>query len=141
MGQGAAGEVECVPVAIEDHLHDVGIVELRSIGHRVGGRDHGEVGILHQGGGQGIDEGWIDERFVALDVDDVGYLRTAPDCLRDAIGSGGMLRRSHRHLRPELKSCVANALVVGGHQEEVEFLAGAHPFEDVMQKRLPGELV
>ena len=51
--------------------------------------------------GEFVDERGIDERFVALDVDDVGGLRHGAQGLGDAVGAGRVVRRGHHRLAAE----------------------------------------
>lgn len=65
---GGAGEVEGVVFFGEGEFDDVGVVDELGIVEGAGGGDHGEGGILAECLGEGIDEGGVEEGFVALDI-------------------------------------------------------------------------
>ena len=64
----------------QQHLHHIGIVQLLSA-EPIDGRQHlGGRLASDEGGGDGIDQGGLEEGLIALDIDDDGALRCAVPC-------------------------------------------------------------
>jgi len=135
-GKGTAGEIESVSLPIDDDLHDVGVVELGEVRHRIGGRDHGQVGFGYQCGHQGVDQGGVHEGFVALDVDDVGDLGMWQDGFRNAVRASGVVGGGHDNLGAKGDGFFLDADVVSGDQDEIESFTFVRPLKDVPEQAL-----
>ena len=90
--------------------------------------------------GQLVDEGGVDERLVALDIDEVGGGGKLGGGLGNAIGAGGMLGGSHCDVGAEGFGGFFDALVIGGNDDFVELLTLLGALEDVLEKRFAAEL-
>ena len=93
---GAAAEVEGAAGAAEDALYDVRVFEEGGVVERVDGGDHagGWVAVAEEAGDV-VDEGWVDERFVALDIDDVEVVGEGVGGFGDAVGAALVVWGSH----------------------------------------------
>ena len=61
----------------------------------------------------------VQHRLIALNVDhDIGM--ESGGSLRDAVGAGTMLRRSHNRVAAELHYGASNAFIVGGNQNVIQ---------------------
>ena len=93
----AAGKINRVAGQIGDHFHHVRIGDLARILDALLERGHGNVGIVQQRQRRGVDGRRIDQRLVALDVDD--HLRVVGrGDFGHAVGSGEMIGARHLHL-------------------------------------------
>ena len=79
---------------IGDNLHDIRIVDLIRHLDPLLERPHRQFGVAQQREDQRVDSRRIDERFIALDVDDVLGIVGRGD-LGDAIGSGRVIGPRH----------------------------------------------
>ena len=86
-----------------------------------------------------VDEGGVDERFVALDIKDVGGLRDGLDCLGEAVGAGRVIRRGHHGLASESCHCRGDAFVIGGDEDFRKHLRGLATLPYVLDQRFPGD--
>ncbi len=81
---------------------------------------------MNQGQNGGIDGGGIDQRLVALNVDDdvAGF---GGGSFRHAVGAGGVVGARHSHLCAEIPCDLAYAFVISGNQDaaKVSRLGGA----------------
>ena len=134
-GDGGAGEVEGVLVVIEDQFYDVGVCDEGGVIEGATGGDHGEGCILAKGAGEGVDEGGVEKRFVALNVHDMGGCGALGGGFGDAVGAGGMVGAGPDGAGADGGAKVCDAVVVGGDDEFIEFPAEGGAFEDVLEKR------
>lgn len=138
-GDGGAGEVEGVGLVIEDNLDDVRVGDESRVGDGAGGGDHCKVGLVTEGLSELIDEGGIEEGFIALNIDDVGGLGAMGGGFGDAIGAGGVIRLC------EYEGCLyffaegSDAFVISGDDEFIELLALGGAFVDVLEEGLSEE--
>ena len=93
VGDGGAGEVEGGAGLIKEGFDDGGVVHFIPIADGGDGGDHLPLGVL-EGMRELVDEGGIDERFVALDVD-AGVGGNGLDGFGDAVGAGGVVGVGH----------------------------------------------
>jgi hypothetical protein len=135
-GDGGAGEVKGVAESVEDELDDVGVGDERGVIERAAGRDHREGGIVAEFTGEGIDEFGIEERFVALNINDVSWRMALRGGFGNSIGAGGMIGAGANGAGPDGLAEGGDAVVVSGDNELVEFLATRSALEDVLKKRL-----
>lgn len=115
-GDGSAGEVQGVFVKVEDGFHDVGI---HDVGGRFYGRGYGGDGggrIFENGGDGGVDDFGIEERFVALDVDEDLAIDMSGD-FGYAFGAGAVLGAGHAGFAAEGFDGLDDAVVVGGDDD------------------------
>ena len=83
-----------------------------------------------QCGGDGIDDLRIDQRLIALDVDDP--LAIATRCnLGDAIRATRMIRRGHLHVA-KILNCFENPRVIGGNDDPRQAFCPKTPLNDVV---------
>lgn len=74
VGQGRAGKIKATAIGRQQHLHHIGIVQLLSA-EPIDGRQHlGGRLANDEGGGDGIDQGGVEEGLIALHIDDDGVL-------------------------------------------------------------------
>lgn len=135
VGDGRAGEVEGVAEAIDDELNDVGVGDEGGIIEGAAGRDHGERGVGPELAGEGIDERWVEKGFVALDVNDVSGGVALGGGFGDAVGAGGVVGAGADDAGADGVAEPGNAVIVGGDDEFIEFLAEGSTFENVLEKR------
>ena len=96
VGDGAAAEVEGAAGAAEDALYDVRVLEEGGVEEGVDGGDHAGGGVaVAEEACDVVDEGWVDERFVALDIDDVEVVGEGVCGFGDAVGAALVVRGSH----------------------------------------------
>jgi hypothetical protein len=87
---------------------------------------------------RGIDGGWVDERFVTLDVDeDVSFLVRGH--FGDALGAGAVIDAGHARLATEGADGVHNALVVSGYHDVMDGLGLSRALVDSLDHGLAGE--
>jgi len=79
VGQGRAGK-KSHALGRQQHLHHIGIVQLLSAEPIDGRQLLGGRLASDEGGGDGIDQGGVEEGLIALDIDDDGALRCAFRC-------------------------------------------------------------
>lgn len=136
VGDGGAGEVEGVVEAIEGEFDDVGIGNELGIIERTPGGDHGEGLVLAKGAGEGVDEGGFEEGFVALDIDDVSGGLALVGGFGDAVSTGGVIGAGSDGAGSDGVAEVGDAVIVGGDDEFIEFLAEGDAFENVLEEGL-----
>ena len=136
IGDGGAGKVESGVEAVEGEFDDVGIGNEFGVIEWTPGGDHGEGLILAEGAGEGIDEGRFEEGFVALDIDDVGGGLALFGRFGDAVGAGGVIGTGANGTGSDGVAEGGDAVVVGGDDEFIEFLAEGDAFENVLEEGL-----
>lgn len=135
IGKRRAGEVKGVTVEFEDDFYDVGIRHDRIVRiERIGGRDHVQTWISAEGCRELIDEFGVDERFVALDIENVCGLGNALDGLGESVGSGGMIRRGHHRFAAEMGDGFCNAFVIGCDDDFRKFRGEFTAFPNVLDE-------
>src|SRR5262249_29431262 len=83
---GPPGKVESPAGTVENDFNDIGVVVLAGIAKGCGRGGHFVFG---QSAGHYIDDGWIDERFVSLDIYE-GIARMALGNFGDAVRAAGV---------------------------------------------------
>jgi hypothetical protein len=134
-GDGQPGEVDGAALHVEDHLDAVGIEQVVDVFHADAGGGHVDAFVGQQGGHRVRDRLRGDERFVALHVDHHAG-RVAGRHFRDAVGAGPVGGRGHDRQAAEGVDSLADALVIGGHDDVFHQGTGAHPLPDMLQDRL-----
>ena len=77
VGQGRSGKIKPAAIGRQQHLHHIRIVQLLSA-EPIDGRQHlGGRLASDEGGGDGIDQGGVEEGLIALHIDDDGAFRCA----------------------------------------------------------------
>ena len=77
----------------QDDFHHIRIGHGRVGGfERVRGSDHVERWIIYERLCEFVDESGVDERFVALDVEDMGGLRDGLNGFGEPVGAGRVIR-------------------------------------------------
>ncbi|MNQ73469.1 hypothetical protein D3C85_881990 [compost metagenome] len=112
-----AREIQGAAILVQ---HDLDHVRVERIGHivqRMGARGHGDGGAdLRRAGGQ---QGRIDQRFVALQVDDDGIERQLERARHfgDAVRARRMVAARHAHFHAMRGAGGADGFVVGGDDD------------------------
>jgi len=142
IGQGRAGKIQCKTVFRAHDLHDIGIGH-GGVGRieRVGGSRHVRAVWHADCGGEAIDQPGVDERFVALDVDDMRSLWKCGERFGNAVGAGGMVWRGHHGTAAEGVDSVEDALVIGRDYEFLQGGAGLAAIPDVLDERFTSDEV
>jgi hypothetical protein len=120
-GDWGAGKIKAVAFEVENRFHDIGIHDVAGVAD---GRSHGgDLGrrFFEERGHGGIDRNWINERFVALDVDEHVAWFVRRD-FGDALGAGAVIGAGHAGFAAEGADGVDDALVVGGDDDVVDGL-------------------
>src|ERR1700682_2254028 len=86
-----------------------------------------------------VDQARFNERFVALDVDDVGKVFPLFCNLRDPVGAALMKQRSQRHFRAPFKSRMCDTHVVSRDDDRVELGGAAASFPNATQQWFAGD--
>jgi len=129
-----------------DRLDDVGVGDLLGLSQRRRQRRHGNVGVLDQETGEGVDVIRVDFGLVALDVDDDIDVQTGHR-LGDAIGAALVIGAGQDAGGPEALGRSDDAFVVGRNQDALgqPGLAGLlvrvldEVFAGVLGENFPGE--
>jgi hypothetical protein len=110
------GKIQREPAAIENDLGDVGIVQLGGVVNPAVERRHLHRAIGGEGRNQLADRLRIDQRFVALDVDDDVGVERGRD-LGETIGAGFVRRFGQPHAAAEVVHARRDAQIVGGDDD------------------------
>ena len=102
---------------------------------RFGQRAHRRIRIVEHRKNCRVDRGRIDQRLVALNVDDQPRLGMSRGDLRHAIGAREMIGARHRHLRPEAPRFGVDALVVGGDHDARKVPRHGNTLVNMLQHR------
>jgi len=133
-----AGEIEAVAFEIENRFHDVGVHDVPGVADGRG--DGGDLGggLFEERGDGSVDGGWVDERFIALDVDeDVACLMRRD--FGDAFGAGAVVAAGHAGFAAESANGVDDALVVGGDDDVMDGLGLLGSLVNALDHRLAGQ--
>src|SRR5262249_25063430 len=95
-GNGTAAEVQSVSLIVANDFHAVWTAPLFLGVEGASQRRHAGGRVVCQHADEQIECGGVDERFVALEVDDDVIVEPARN-LGDAIGSAGMIATSEHH--------------------------------------------
>lgn len=136
VGQGRAGEIQRVAFHIKDHLHHIRVGDLGGIVDRRGSGDHAHLGLAPQDNGEFVNEGWGDERFIALDIDDGAVIGKRTSGLSDAIRATGVIGRGQDGTRAKGGCGFGDALVIGGDDDVVHFTTILATLPDMLNQRL-----
>ena len=126
-----AGKIKTVVFEVEDCFYDIGIHDVAGVAD--GRSDGGNLGggFFEERGDRSIDRGWIDERFIALDVyEDVAILVRGH--FGDAFGAGAVIATGHAGFATEGSDGVDDALVVGGDYNMMNGLGLPGAFVDAL---------
>ena len=123
IGKRGPRKIKRVVVPVEGELDDVWIGNEIGVFHRARRGDHRNRIIKPHGMRQGIDELWIKERLISLDVDDVAGLGDLSGRFGDAVGSGRMIGSCLESSDADVVTERGNPVVVRGDIDFVEFLA------------------
>jgi len=131
-GNAGAGKIEGVAPIIEDDFDDVGVVA--GFVEDGGGGDHFGGIVFDEDVGEAVDEVRVDERFVALDVEDGGGFGIFFDDFDETVGARRMIGASDDDLSSEGAGDGSDAFVVGGDIEGVEAGGFLGLFPDVLDE-------
>ena len=138
VGNRGAGEVEGAAAAIAHHLDQVGRGRVVVGGERPAQRGHLLGAIGEQRRDQQVEGRRIDQRLVALDVDD-DVAGQIGDELGQAIGAGAVVGAGQAGDAAEAFDGVDDPLVVGGDDHRVDVRPGGAPI-DVLDHRAAGDV-
>lgn len=138
-GDEGAGEIEGVAVAIDDDLDDAGF----GCGFRMRGalheRGHGKRWVVEERLNGFVDHACVDERLVALDVDDDVAVDVL-DGLGEPIRAAGMVGGGHDGAAAGGRDGAGDPVVVGGDEDVIEGIGEPASFEDALDHGFPGDL-
>src|ERR1700730_2649429 len=83
---------------------------------------------------QSVDQSRIDERFIALDVDNKGELACFAGDFGDAIGAAVMTRRGECDFCAPIESRIGDTHIVGSNNYRIQFSCALATFQDMLQK-------
>src|ERR1051326_2842115 len=132
------GKIKSIAALIHHHFHLMRRLGFARIVERMRGGDHLELVIALQFADEPIDQLWIDQRLIALDVHDVGELL---QLLRDfgyPVRSARVVRRSHRDFRAPIERRLGDAEVVGRDDKSIELLRATAALPDMSEQRFAG---
>ncbi len=136
-----AAEIERVAGAVEDDFHDVRIGELSSVADRVAGGRHLCVAMARQRHRNLADQRRLDQRLIALHVDDdsPGPQAPARGNLCNAVGPGFMVLAGDHRCKSVSCDRLGDSRMVGCHHD-VRRAAGPRAFGDVHHHGLAVEV-
>lgn len=140
-GERAAAEIEGPAGVVEDGFDNIGIVLKRRIVKRVDGSDHADRRIGGEAGGEFTDKSRGNQRFVALNVDEVGGGGVVQGGLGESISATGVIPGSEDSFGPKSGSGVHNARVIGGDEHAGKAWAGHATAPRAFNQGLPGNEV
>lgn len=140
-GDGGAGEVEGVLVAVQGEFYDVGVGDEGGVVQRACGGDHGEAVVFPESEGEGVNKCGVKERFIPLDVDDVRGTVAFSSGFGDAVGASGVVTLGDDEGGADVGAEGADTLVISRDDEFIELLAEGSPLEDVLEEGLSEEWV
>ena len=135
IGNDGTGEVQGVSVTGKGHFDNVRVVQILPGADGAGDGGHGEGFVRDQGFRQPVNQGRVNERFVPLNIDDMGGGRERTYRFRQAVTAAGMVRRGHDGPGSKGYGGVKNALVVRGDGDGVQAGTAADAFPYVLDKR------
>ena len=91
VGDGVGREIKCVAVAIEHGFDLVRRLRIGRIREGMDGGDHFDLRVALHFARELIEERGLDQRFVALDVDEVRDAAQLFCDLRDPVGAAGVI--------------------------------------------------
>src|ERR1700680_161582 len=138
-GNGRAREIQGVAVKIEDGLHNIGVHDVGGLGDRHRQSRYGYLRVFLDGGHRGIDRRGLDQRFVALHVDDDFSVAARQRRLGHPFRAGTMIGAGHDRLTAERLHRVPNPLVIGGHNHARNRGRLPHPLPDSLNHGLARE--
>jgi len=137
-GNRSAGKIKAVAFEVENRFDDIGIHNVARMANGCG--DCGDLsGRFFQECGDGdIDRGWIDERFVSLNVDEDVALLVSGD-FGDAFGAGAVVGAGHACFAAETADGVDNPLVIRRYHDAVDGLRLFGAFVNALDHGLAGQ--
>ena len=134
-----AREIQREPVAIDDDLGHVGIVQLGRIVDATPQRHITSIGSSGKRRDRFVDHAGLDERFVSLDVDDeiAGHVRGD---LRQPVRAALVIGRGHARLAAERAHRLEDALVVGRDDDGRDPCRRRGAPVDVLDHRPPADV-
>jgi hypothetical protein len=137
-GDRRARKIKAVAFEVENRFHHIGIHDVTGVAD--GSGDGGDLGggFFEEGGDGRIDGHRIDQRFIALDVDeDLAFLVRGD--FGDAFGAGAVVGAGHAGFAAEGVDGVDDALVVGGDDDVMDGLSLFGALVDALDHRLAGQ--
>jgi hypothetical protein len=130
-GNGSARKIEGIFVEIENGFDDVGIQDVVGVADGRGDRGDLRRRIFQKAGDGGVNAERVDERLVALDIDE-DVARFVCGNFGDTLGAGTMIGASHASAAAERLDRIDNPLVIRGYQHFMDSLGPFGPFVDVL---------
>ena len=126
-------------VAVEDHLHHVGVV-IQLLADLIAAGSHDLSLVADESLGDLVDDLGHDQGLVALNVDDVLAVVVAGH-LGDTVTAGGVVGCGQHGLAAESLDGVHDALVIGGDHQLVDELSLAGALVDVLDHGLAQDVL
>ena len=134
-----AGKIERESLLVDHHLDDVGIASLLGILESPPEGRHEQVRIGDKRSHRLVNCVGIEQRLIALDVDDQAAVEPRRD-LGESIGAGTVRHARQAHGPAKPPHDFSNPLVVGGDDHEVHSAARGGPAIHVLDHRSSGKV-
>jgi len=120
-GNRRAGKIKAIAFEIEDSFDDVRIHNVARMAN--GRRNRGDLSgrFFQECGDSDIDRGWIDERFVSLNIDEYVAFLVSGD-FGDSFGAGAVVGACHAGFAAETADGVDDPLVIRRYHDAVDGL-------------------
>ena len=102
-------------------------------------RDDIDLAISSEGFNELVNQMWINERFITLNINDIRKFFRFLCYFRDAIGPAVMMGRSQRNLRSPTESRGGDPHVVCGDDDGIQFLGPAAPLPNTAKQWFAGD--
>ena len=130
-------EIQRVTLTIGDHLYHVGIVDLPGVFDPLLERRHDHRRIVHQRQNRRVDGGGVDQRFVALNVDD-NFSTFRRRRFRHAVRARNVVCSRHPHRRPKTSCDFAHSRVICGNNRACQVASLGRALVHVLQHGFRG---
>ena len=98
-----------------------------------------QLGIVDECLCELVDEGGVDQRLVALDVENVGGSGDLGNCFSEAVGAGWVVGGGHYSLSTEGFDCLEDPLIIGGDEDVRKIFRPFATLPDVLDEGLSGD--
>jgi hypothetical protein len=132
-------KVHRVAFHIDHDFHDIPVVDFVCVGDPAPQRRHLDAGVAFERRNQLRDGLRLDERFVALDVDDDLAVEIRRD-FGNPIESGAVLHARHADDPAEALHRLLDPGIIGGHDHRIHALRGRRAGVHVLDHRAAGDV-
>ena len=133
-------KVQRVALQIRDYLDVIGVLHLFLVRHGRHDRRHLKRPILFEQGSQPVDEFRIDQRFIALHIDDQLHVLIGRSNLRQSVCTGRMIRCGHHGLTAVGTHSLANPFIIRSNQHFLHTIGLHSAFIYTADHRLAGNI-